>query len=659
MNCSSIATRGIQGPLALLVLSGSFLANVGTFPGGSSGLQAQELMLPDIILRRSDLSDQQIRTVGGRTELRISNGTANVGHGPLYVYGAGAEGGAQDEPIRQRIFRDDDSFIERDAGNFVYHPGHNHIHIEDWAQFRIREITSGDGVGDIIAEGNKTSFCILDLGVYDRNIPGFDARGQFRSCSSRIQGLSVGWIDVYDKSLEGQSIDITDVPDGHYWLEAVVDPENHFTELNEDNNVERLRITIGNPSNFVQDRYEPNDDVPTVQTLREGGPNSSNLGPVNPKVIIEDLSIHTQTDEDFFSFYANSVGGPVDFVRIDFDNSDGNLDIELLDESGNSIEVSETTEDVERISLEGRPEGRYWVRVHGRDGARNAEYRLTVNPPSNQAPSLELLTPEAGETRIRHGLDLFLVNWTVSDPEENPTWVSVYVVEDDGNGPPSSPEDGELVPTTLHTPGDLGFVVLNTAEIPPGTYWIYGEATDGGTTIGGWAPGRLSLIELNDKCVVLNGGIDCNANNILDSCDIEFGSSLDCNENGAPDECEIANDSALDSDENGVLDSCEEPTRPLFHRGDANGDSALDLSDSVNILDFLFVGASGFDCVEAADVNNDATIDITDVIIGLNFLFLGTGAPAEPGPPGLGPCGPDPDAAESAGDLGCVTYEGC
>ena len=118
-----------------------------------------------------------------------------------------------------------------------------------------------------MAAGQKTSFCILDLGVYDRSLPDYVSGGFFRTCSSTTQGLSVGWIDVYSKSLPGQNIDITDVPDGHYWLESEVDPNNNVLESNEDNNIARIRITIGNPSDINPDTYEPNGDLDNVCLL--------------------------------------------------------------------------------------------------------------------------------------------------------------------------------------------------------------------------------------------------------------------------------------------------------------------------------------------------------------------------------------------------------
>jgi YD repeat-containing protein len=86
----------------------------------------------------------------------------------------------------------------------------------------------------------------------------------------------------------------------------------------------------------------------------------------------------------------------------------------------------------------------------------------------------------------------------------------------------------------------------------------------------------------------------------------------------------------------------------LFLRGDSNGDGALDIADGINVLGYLFLGASTPPCLEAADANDDGTLDIADGVFVLNYLFTGGQEPPAPGPrvPGLDPtpdglgCGP-------------------
>ncbi|MGH9361483.1 MAG: hypothetical protein ACRD2T_06155, partial [Thermoanaerobaculia bacterium] len=63
-----------------------------------------------------------------------------------------------------------------------------------------------------------------------------------------------------------------------------------------------------------------------------------------------------------------------------------------------------------------------------------------------------------------------------------------------------------------------------------------------------------------------------------------------------------------------------------------------DLSDAVAALGYLFLGSRSPVCLDAADANDDGALEITDSIYLLQFLFLGGPAPPPPHPrPGLDP----------------------
>jgi len=110
-----------------------------------------------------------------------------------------------------------------------------------------------------------------------------------------------------------------------------------------------------------------------------------------------------------------------------------------------------------------------------------------------------------------------------------------------------------------------------------------------------------------------------------------------------------------DRDRDGIPDECRSL---VFHRGDAEGDGAVDLSDAVFLIDSLFLGGPAPGCLESADGDNDGSVDLSDAIGILNFLFLAGAPPAPPGPPPL-PCGRDPDPAGSPNALGCASYWAC
>lgn len=90
------------------------------------------------------------------------------------------------------------------------------------------------------------------------------------------------------------------------------------------------------------------------------------------------------------------------------------------------------------------------------------------------------------------------------------------------------------------------------------------------------------------------------------------------------------------------------PVGPRFRRGDSNGDGLVDISDGIGILNYLFIGAAGPGCVDAADTNDSGALDLSDGILIFNHLFLGAEGPPEPRD-----CGEDPTDDE----LGCASYD--
>ncbi len=64
-------------------------------------------------------------------------------------------------------------------------------------------------------------------------------------------------------------------------------------------------------------------------------------------------------------------------------------------------------------------------------------------------------------------------------------------------------------------------------------------------------------------------------------------------------------------------------------RGDANGDDILNITDPVQVLNFLFLGGLEPACKPLGDATGDGTTNLTDPVFVLNFLFLGGPAPQE------------------------------
>jgi formylglycine-generating enzyme required for sulfatase activity len=88
-----------------------------------------------------------------------------------------------------------------------------------------------------------------------------------------------------------------------------------------------------------------------------------------------------------------------------------------------------------------------------------------------------------------------------------------------------------------------------------------------------------------------------------------------------------------------------------FQRGDANADGALDISDPLFTLSYLFLQGDSPDCEDAADSNDDGTIDISDVVRLLHHLFAGESGLEAP----WKICGQDP----TGDSLDCVKFLPC
>jgi hypothetical protein len=123
---------------------------------------------------------------------------------------------------------------------YTYSPCHAHHHFDDYARYTLLD---GD---EQVAAGHKQAFCLLDWEPW--SWPELGVEDQVFSCFN--QGLSLGWSDTYEASLDCQWIDITDVPPGQYTLRMEVNlpPPNksHSTlvERRYDNNTLELPVII-------------------------------------------------------------------------------------------------------------------------------------------------------------------------------------------------------------------------------------------------------------------------------------------------------------------------------------------------------------------------------------------------------------------------------
>jgi len=75
-----------------------------------------------------------------------------------------------------------------------------------------------------------------------------------------------------------------------------------------------------------------------------------------------------------------------------------------------------------------------------------------------------------------------------------------------------------------------------------------------------------------------------------------------------------------------------------YTTGDANEDSLINVSDAVYIINYVFVGGTPPDPLEAGDANCDETLNVSDAVWIINYVFLGGFNPGDTNGDGIPEC---------------------
>jgi hypothetical protein len=117
---------------------------------------------------------------------------------------------------------------------FEWSACHMHYHFTSYATYELRRSD-----GTVAARGHKQSFCLEDSSTFPN--PDDSAEG-FYTCE--YQGIQRGWGDMYDRDLDCQWIDITDVPAGQYSLRIALNTAHLLAESNYDNNLSTVMVSV-------------------------------------------------------------------------------------------------------------------------------------------------------------------------------------------------------------------------------------------------------------------------------------------------------------------------------------------------------------------------------------------------------------------------------
>jgi hypothetical protein len=220
---------------------------------------------PDLVTLAISSDDLAIAVEEGRVQLRFTNEIANRGNGPLEISPSAASldcdgdrDPSNDRDATQRTYADsnasglfepgaDGVASERRFGCMRYHPPHDHWHVLDIAIYELRR----EPTDKLALRSRKVGFCLTDARPAFAG-PGIPAVTTYpinpqgiNGCQSvSTQGISPGWADAYLLALPGQALDVTDLPRGRYCLTTRADPTNALAELDEVNNVRRVRLAL-------------------------------------------------------------------------------------------------------------------------------------------------------------------------------------------------------------------------------------------------------------------------------------------------------------------------------------------------------------------------------------------------------------------------------
>jgi hypothetical protein len=137
------------------------------------------------------------------------------------------------------------------VGSFEYDErrGHTHWHFRQFAEYRL---VSEDG-GKVV-RSKKEAFCLAPTDPIDLTIAGAQMRpddigfgGSNCGGESSLwvkEVLPLGWGDTYHQSRPGQSFNVTNLPDGTYYLEVEANPGTRLHDASAENNIERRKVIL-------------------------------------------------------------------------------------------------------------------------------------------------------------------------------------------------------------------------------------------------------------------------------------------------------------------------------------------------------------------------------------------------------------------------------
>lgn len=187
----------------------------------------------------------------GRDYLRFAANVWNAGPSPLVLDGFRRTG--EDIMDAYQYFYDNNGnqvgYAQTGTMEWDVRDGHHHWHFTDFARYSLLNATQTE-----VVRSQKEAFCLAATDAIDYTVKNANwqpsntdlhtACGNEGSLAVR-EVLDVGSGDTYVQYLPGQSFDITDLPNGTYYVEVAANPDHNLFEANLDNNVSLREVILG------------------------------------------------------------------------------------------------------------------------------------------------------------------------------------------------------------------------------------------------------------------------------------------------------------------------------------------------------------------------------------------------------------------------------
>ena len=218
-------------------------------------------LLPDLIALPAWSAD--IATTDGHDYLEFAATVWDKGPGSLDVEGFRTK----DEPNMQawQYFYDAEGNVSGKAsvGKFHYDsdPGHEHWHFQQFARYSLLDANQ-----QRVVLSQKDGFCLAPTDAIDMTVPGAlwnpASTGLATACGgpSAIwvrEVLPTGWGDTYVQSLPGQSFDITNLPNGTYFVSVQANPDHALYESDYTNDTQLRQIRLSGTAGHRRVQVSP------------------------------------------------------------------------------------------------------------------------------------------------------------------------------------------------------------------------------------------------------------------------------------------------------------------------------------------------------------------------------------------------------------------